>query len=164
MVARISSQRQRTPAHTVRTCGASLPRACAGDTVEIWIPRRAPNLNDLIRAHAQHPHVYDRIKKGWAETVAVCARSPRRTLAGRVAVRFELVEPNERRDPDNIASGAAKLILDGLVKAGVLEGDGWAHIAGLSFSWRVGGEPGVRVILTPVDADRASKARGGLDG
>jgi hypothetical protein len=118
-------------------------------TVELWIPRRAPNLNDLIRAHGRNPHVYDRMKKEWAETVAFaaigCAGWP---FAQRCSVHFELVEQNERRDPDNIAAGTAKLVLDGLVKAGVLEGDGWKHIAGLSFSWRVGNPAGVRVVLT----------------
>jgi len=117
----------------------------------LWIPRRAPNLNDLIRAHAQHPHVYDRIKKSWADTVALVA-APRCIASLRgvpCSVHFELIEKDSRRDPDNIAAGAAKLILDGLVKAGVIEGDGWKHISGLSFSWRVGEPVGVRVVLTP---------------
>jgi Holliday junction resolvase RusA-like endonuclease len=116
-------------------------------TLELWIPRRAPNLNDLIRAHGQHHHVYDRLKKSWADTVALVKRSYV-TPIRRCSVHFELVEENTRRDPDNIAAGTAKLVLDGLVKAGVLEGDGWKHIAGLSFSWRVGNPAGVRVVLT----------------
>jgi hypothetical protein len=120
--------------------------------VELWIPRRAPNLNDLVRAKgAKSHHVYNSLKKGWAETVKLCCVGARGIPFGlRASVHFELVEPDKRRDPDNIASAAAKLILDGLVKAGVLEGDGWAHIAALSFSWRVGSPAGVRVVLSPV--------------
>lgn len=119
---------------------------------ELWIPRRAPNLNDLLRAK-HNDNGYSRLKRGWADTVALVAlrRGPQPSL-GPCSVHFELVEPDKRRDPDNIAAAASKLILDGLVKAGVLEGDGWAHIRGLSFSWRVGKPAGVRVVLTPEGA------------
>jgi len=118
-------------------------------TRELWLPRRAPNLNDLIRVKAGHNQAYNALKKSWAVTVAVIARAAMTPRFERCSVHFELVEPDQRRDPDNIAAGAAKLILDGLVKAGVLEGDGWKHINGLSFSWRVGTPAGVRVVLTP---------------
>ena len=121
--------------------------------VDIWIPRRAPNLNDLFRAKAtpygkRGANGYAALKRDWAETVMLYTLK-RRTPIGRCLVHFEIIEPDQRRDPDNIAAGAAKLILDGLVKVGVLEGDGWAHIAGLSFSWRVGKPAGVLVTLTP---------------
>lgn len=36
---------------------------------------------------------------------------------------------NQKKDPDNI-SFAKKFILDGMVKAGVLENDGWKQVAG----------------------------------
>lgn len=120
-------------------------------TVELWIPRRAPNLNDLIRAHGRHHHAYDKLKKSWAELVELRCISSCTPMVGRCSVHFELVEENTRRDPDNIAAGTAKLVLDGLVKAGVLEGDGWKHVAGLSFSWRVGNPAGVRVVLTEAE-------------
>jgi hypothetical protein len=127
--------------------------------VAFWLPMRAPNLNDLIRAKGSGSHCYNRLKKRWADLVMMCiGRRQVRCKFGAerpAKVHFELVEPNERRDPDNIAAGAAKLILDGLVKAGVLEGDGWKHITGLSFSWRVGSPAGVRVVLTPAEAVRA---------
>jgi hypothetical protein len=128
-------------------------------SAEIWIPRRAPNLNDLFRAKSTvygkgkvRTDAYAKLKEDWAATVFLCARSagsPQFWRFSRCSVHFELVEPDKRRDPDNIASAASKLILDGLVKAGVLEGDGWAHITGLSFSWRVGSPAGVRVVLVP---------------
>jgi hypothetical protein len=118
--------------------------------IYIWIPRRAPNLNDLFRAKGAGPYAYNRLKVAWAETVKVCCIGARGVPFGqRTDVHFELVEPDRRRDPDNIASAASKLILDGLVKAGVIDGDGWQHITGLSFSWRVGSPAGVRVVLSP---------------
>jgi hypothetical protein len=119
------------------------------ETREVWLPCRAPNLNDLIRVKGSNAHIYNSLKKTWAEMVKVCSMRAYMPRFKCCSVHFELVEPNRKSDPDNIAAGAAKLILDGLVKAGVLEGDGWKHITGLSFSWRVGAEPGVRVVLTP---------------
>ena len=35
---------------------------------------------------------------------------------------------DRRRDPDNIAGGGQKMVLDALQKAGVLEGDGWEYV------------------------------------
>ena len=56
-------------------------------------------------------------------------------------------EANRRRDPDNIAS-AVKFVFDGLIKAGVLENDGWGQV--LSISHRFAVDPqrvGVEVIV-----------------
>jgi hypothetical protein len=117
---------------------------------ELWIPRRAPNLNDLLRAKGAGPHAYNALKKSWAQTVAVCTMRDHTRRFSRCSLHFEIVESDKRRDPDGFCSGAAKLILDGLVKATVLGGDGWAHVAGLSFSWRVGTEPGVLVRIEEV--------------
>jgi hypothetical protein len=125
----------------------------------IWIPRRAPNMNDLIRAHGTpKSRAYQRLKKSWAQTVELCSlKCP--VKFNQCAVAFEIVEPDARRDPDNLVSGTQKLVLDGLVKAGVLAGDGWKHITGLSFSWRVGTPVGVRVVLTYEGPARHKRAR-----
>lgn len=123
--------------------------------VQIWIPRRVPSLNDLLQAKSTtygkgtvRTDAYDKLKKSWAQTVKLYA--PRFLKLGRCSVHFEIREPDRRRDPDNLCGAIAKLVLDGLVKSGVLAGDGWAHIAGLSFSWRVGKPAGVRVGLRAV--------------
>lgn len=129
---------------------------------ELWIPRRAPNLNDLFRAKSTvygkgkvRTDAYAKLKQSWEETVALCVHAHGGGVfiagcrrLGPCSLHFEFVEADRRRDPDNLCGGA-KLLTDGLVKAGVLEGDGWAHIRGLSFSWRVGSPVGVRVVLTP---------------
>ena len=48
-----------------------------------------------------------------------------------VYLRFNWIEPNKRRDKDNIAS-AKKFIIDALVKSGILENDGWKNVIGFS--------------------------------
>ncbi len=64
-------------------------------------------------------------------------------------MRFWWYERNRRRDPDNVAAGGRKLVLDGLVSAGVLEGDGWHHIRSWEDQWFVNPEkPGVFVSMS----------------
>lgn len=44
-------------------------------------------------------------------------------------------EPTRKRDPDNIVGGGTKLLLDSLVGAGVLRGDGWGDNLGFIGYW-----------------------------
>ena len=62
-----------------------------------------------------------------------------------VEVACHWTRQNRRHDPDNIAAGK-KFILDAMVKADILTGDGWGQIDGFQDSFSVG-KPGVRVEL-----------------
>lgn len=67
-----------------------------------------------------------------------------------VKLVFKWYEPNRRRDLDNVSS-AKKFIQDALVKSGVLEGDGWRHIAGFIDEFYVDkGRPRIEVIISEV--------------
>ena len=58
-------------------------------------------------------------------------------------------EPNKRRDPDGFCAGGAKVVIDALKTAGVLDNDGWRHIVGLRHTWSVDAtRPGVLVTIT----------------
>lgn len=47
---------------------------------------------------------------------------------------------------DNVCGAGQKLVLDGLVAAGILPGDGWAHVRGLEHAFVVDADrPGVLV-------------------
>lgn len=59
-----------------------------------------------------------------------------RPVKGRVRIEFTWYEPNKRRDPDNVVF-AKKFILDGLVRAGILENDGWRIVTEFSDKWIV---------------------------
>jgi len=64
-----------------------------------------------------------------------------------VHIRITWVEPNQKRDKDNIAF-AKKFIFDALVSCGVLKNDGWAQIDGFSDSFLVDSDnPRVEVVL-----------------
>jgi len=45
----------------------------------------------------------------------------------RVEITLEWIEPNSRRDPDNVMAGK-KFILDGMVEAGMIKNDTWEFI------------------------------------
>lgn len=104
------------------------------DVRALWIPGPLPGLNELLSAAKGAGGTgtrYAKLKRSWTEGVWALANLAR---LGRfdspVTLRFEWVERDRRRDPDNIAAGGRKLVLDGLVKAGVIAGDGWRHVAG----------------------------------
>lgn len=82
------------------------------------IEGRFPSLNDYVDAERANRHVGAKMKRretARAEAAAIAQGLPR--FAGPVAVRFLWVEPNRRRDLDNVAF-AKKFVLDGLVAAG----------------------------------------------
>jgi hypothetical protein len=101
-------------------------------TAQLWIAGPLPGLNELIAAAkgaGGRGMRYAKLKKAWTDTVWALARQARvPAFPGRVSLRFEWLERDRRRDPDNVAAGGRKLILDGLVAAGVLKGDGWRFV------------------------------------
>lgn len=54
-----------------------------------------------------------------------------------VRLAYTFYEPNRRRDKDNVAGFAHKVIQDALVHSGVLKGDGWDYIDGFSDDFAV---------------------------
>lgn len=54
-----------------------------------------------------------------------------------VFMEYLWVEPDKRRDKDNIRSFGRKVIQDALVKTGVLKNDGWKQIAWFSDRFEV---------------------------
>jgi hypothetical protein len=49
-------------------------------------------------------------------------------IKGKVRMLFLWREKDKRRDPNNVDAAGKKLILDRMVEAGVLAGDGWAQL------------------------------------
>ena len=119
-------------------------------SVSLWIPGPLPGMNELIKAakgYRGRGIGYANLKRKWTDTVALLARAAKLPRLDRVAISFEWHERTKRHNPDNIAAGGHKVILDGLVKAGVLRNDGWSEIAGFSDTWCVSRKAGVWVVL-----------------
>jgi len=100
------------------------------------IEGRFPGLNDLLRVKAANRFAYNAVKrKNEAAVVAAVRLAGLKPMQGPVHIRFVWIEASRRRDPDNIAAGGRKFILDALVDAGILPGDGWKHIDGWTDRW-----------------------------
>ena len=68
-----------------------------------------------------------------------------------VFMKYLWVEPNRRRDLDNISSFGRKVIQDSLVDAGVLKDDGWKYVVGFSDSFEVDADnPRIEVLIREV--------------
>lgn len=118
---------------------------------ELWIPGPLPGVNEIVGAARANRFVSAKQKREWTDAVAMHARAARIPPARRVYLVFDWVEKSKRRDPDNVAGGGRKFILDGLVAAGVLKNDGWGEVAGWEDRFSVDkARPGVKVTMRPV--------------
>jgi len=92
----------------------------------LWIPGPLPGTNEMLAACRQRRgkgSAYSQLKAKWTADIATWARNARLAkMNGTVKLELFWMEPNRKRDPDNIHAGV-KLILDGLVAAGVLADD-----------------------------------------
>jgi hypothetical protein len=116
---------------------------------EFFIPGAMPNMNRIVALRAStYRGAYSAEKRKWERVVAMCAAGIS-VWEEPAYILIDAREPNKRRDPDGVFSGCSKFILDGLVNCGVLQGDGWKHIRGLSFTFSLAekGQEGVFVTL-----------------
>lgn len=106
------------------------------------IPGQLPNENDIIEAsklgtQRNNYKPFAQMKRESEERVMWAAKAARiKPVAGKVNVRIHWIEPNMRRDKDNIHAGT-KFIFDGLVKLGILKNDGWTWIGDISYAYSV---------------------------
>lgn len=97
----------------------------------LTIPCELPALNETIDASKRHFAAYAKQKRKYTSLVATLARTQLKPTDGRTHLSFSWYCRNQRKDPDNVAAGK-KLVLDGLVAAGILKNDGWKQIEGFS--------------------------------
>lgn len=113
----------------------------------LWIPGKLPSLNQLI-----FTDVRSRIKvqKAWVDPIALIAKAAKlKTISAKVFIHYTHVRVEFRGDPSNWAAGAAKVIEDGLVQAGILPDDSFKYVAGFDhvFILDKTTKPGVKIIL-----------------
>ena len=102
-----------------------------------------PGLNDMVAACRKRyrggASAYSTLKKEVEMRIVMELRSQRISPVRKypVMMTYRWVEPNRRRDKSNIAAGGRKFIEDALVVAGILQGDGWKHIAGFTDEFAV---------------------------
>ena len=96
-----------------------------------------PNLNDFIDANRvmvrNAGHCFSKgneLKQSAQRDVQACIRRDLKgvVIENPINITYCFYEPNRRRDKDNIAAFAMKVIQDALVKEGVIKNDGWKEI------------------------------------
>ncbi len=123
-------------------------------TAGLWVPGPLPSMNDLIAAakgSGGRGIAYATLKRQWTGAIAgLATRAKLPGFPGAATLEFLWSEKRRNRDPDNIAAGGRKLILDGLVTAKVLKGDGWRFVWSWTDKFVVTDgpwKPGVSVII-----------------
>jgi len=83
---------------------------------------------------------YDELRKLYLARLRPVVAATRQCAPLRPAFSFIWFERTQHRDPDNVRAGGTKLILDALVMAGVIPGDGAAVVDGFMGDTFVYGE------------------------
>jgi len=124
------------------------------------ISGRLPGLNEWTRACKSHYSKAGRMKREAQDHIGWCIKKARiKPCKKRIYVRFTWIEPNMRRDFDNIAF-AHKFIFDALQEMGIIEDDGWNHVEGFSDKFRLNkNNPRVIVEIEEIDCDNKKTTR-----
>ena len=109
-------------------------------THKIVIPGELPDLNTIIAESKKGRgkwQPYNEMKQEYTNIVAWIAKSEIKKQLKKIDLEITWICPNRRKDKDNISAGGLKMILDGLVVAGVIENDGWKQIGDISHKFKV---------------------------
>lgn len=99
--------------------------------MKIIIIGKLPGLNDYTGSTRAHRQIGAKIKHSVERDIILQLKASKiAKVYGRHKYIFHWYEKNKRRDPDNIAF-AKKFIFDALVKAGILDNDGWKQVSEL---------------------------------
>ena len=100
---------------------------------ELTIPGQLTGLNEYIAAERTNRYNAAKLKRKNEDIIATAIKQQLRGIEVKspVEMHYLWVEPDRRRDRDNIAF-AKKFVQDALVNAGVLRDDGWNHVVGFS--------------------------------
>lgn len=119
----------------------------------VTIPGKPMNLNEIIRLKAStYKGAWNREKIKHERCVRLAwvkmsiAKGGAQIINGPYSMRYLLLCKDRRSDPSNLAAGAEKVILDALVDAGALPGDGFKHHR--SSSWEAIESDGWGVVVT----------------
>lgn len=99
------------------------------------MPGQFPTQNEVVKASKSHYMAYANMKKDYTALTMIHAQKLPK-ITNKADFIFTWYRKDRRSDPDNIAGGI-KFILDGLVKAGTLENDGWNQINSITHKFEV---------------------------
>lgn len=110
---------------------------------------RLPGMNEYTAQQRNNKYGGAYMKKYAQKSVEAEIRAAKlKHIERPVYIQYTFYEPNKRRDKDNIAGFAHKVIQDALVACRVLDDDGWNNISGFSDDFHVDKkEPRIEVTL-----------------
>lgn len=109
-------------------------------TYKIVIPGELPDLNTIIAESKRGRgkwQPYNEMKQEHTNIVAWIAKSEIKKKLKKIDLEITWICKNRRKDKDNIMAGGLKMILDGLVVAGVIKNDGWSEIGSINNHFEV---------------------------
>lgn len=121
----------------------------------LTISWRFEGLNEYIAAMNANRHSGNAMKRKRTEQVAWLCKAQLKGWKPKPPVRLEYMfyEPNRKRDKDNIAGFAHKVVQDGMVKAKTLRNDGWDDVQGFADDFAVDWKnPRIEVTIREVEA------------
>ena len=105
---------------------------------------RLPSLNEYLAAErstirGRRGHSAGNSMKRSCEMLIINAirKARLKRIKSPVILHYTFFEANRKRDLDNISATAHKFVQDALVKAGILENDGWNYIRGFTDAFAV---------------------------
>ena len=120
---------------------------------KLTIPGTLPGLNDYTDMNRKNRYAAAQMKKATQNLIGYCILQQLKHvhITQPVKIAFTWIEPNKKRDKDNIAF-AKKFIFDALVESGVIPKDGWKNIESFSDSFTVDAQsPRVEVEIMEVE-------------
>ena len=113
--------------------------------IEFTIPGTLATMNEIVAASKKHPMVYANMKKDFTALVMIHARNLPKVGKSDFVITWYCKD--KRKDPDNIAGGI-KCLMDGLVKAKVLDNDGWKQVNSITHYFKVDkANPRIEVLI-----------------
>lgn len=94
-----------------------------------------PDMNEIIKVSKSHFAVYAKLKKKHTQQVVDSIKELPAVQSADFLFQWYL--PNKRKDPDNVAAGGTKMLLDGIVEAGVLPNDGYKQVKQITHKFYV---------------------------
>lgn len=112
------------------------------------MPIRLPGLNEILSAALYARWSYGKFKKQWTETCSLYMRLNKvPEFVKPISIEIHWVEPNNRRDVDNVCAGA-KFICDALVMTQRIKNDTRYWIKTIAHSFGQPDKKNPRVVIT----------------
>ena len=138
-------------AYTITILGEKSPH-------QLTIPGRLPGLNEYTSA-CRTNHMTGAAMKQQSQDIvlwSIYSKMRKVHFEKPVFLLFTFYEKDKRRDRDNVASYARKVIQDALVKAGTLDDDGWDHVTGYLDRFEVDSK-NPRIVVEFIEQEVAAK-------